>query len=99
VSGIPKHGRRDNNDGELAGTARQLGWYLYQTQEPGDYLGCLRARIDRGWFVIEAKAAKGKLTERQILFRADCKTWGMPYLVWRCAEDVVLQTNALRLGR
>jgi hypothetical protein len=97
MSGIPKYAaRRDGNEEPIITTAKQLGWYLVQTKEPGDWLGILKSRVDRGWQVIEIKTPKGKFKRSQLLFQDACKVWGLPYLVWRTAEDVVLQTNALR---
>ena len=88
--------RRDSNDGELQRVAEQMGWYLYRTKEPGDYLGFLKARPDLGFSVIEIKHEDGSLTDNQSLFRKDCLVWNMPYLIWRNVADVVEQTNTLR---
>src|ERR1700677_299708 len=88
--------RRDENDPVIADAARQMGWYLYKTSEPADYLGCLKSRSH--WYPIEIKAEKGKFTDGQKLFRSDCLVWKMPYLVWHSVEEMVQQTNALRAG-
>ena len=89
--------RRDANDAPIAEAARQMGWYLYKTSEPADYLGCLKCKLL--WFPIEIKAENGTFTAGQKLFRQDCLVWSMPYLVWHSVSEMIEQTNQLRQGK
>jgi hypothetical protein len=89
--------RRDANDGEIYEQALKLGWYLYRIKDPADYLGCLKCQMR--WYPIEIKSEHGRFTDAQKLFRSDCRLWRMPYLVWHSVDEMIEQTNRLRVAQ
>lgn len=87
---------RDANDGTLRRVAEQLGWYMQPLDTPCDYLACLKTTAH--WYPVEIKTEEGRFTPKQKRFKEHCTAWSMPYLVWRTRNDVIEQTNALRLA-
>jgi hypothetical protein len=81
--------RRDANEPELVGVARQLGAQLEQVGPLDWWLGW-----KGNWKPVEIKTDKGKYTEEQILFMARCKEHGNPHLTWRTVDDVLASLNA-----
>lgn len=82
--------RRDANDGDLCAFAERLGWYMYRTKLPDDYLAGFRGR----WYVVGIKTAKGTPTAAQIKFQREASERALPVLIWRTQDDVLKASGA-----
>lgn len=91
--------RRDRNEQDLLPVARKLGWWLVPLDYPCDHIGWLAGQ----WHLVEVKDPKmeGKAREytpAQKEFRAKAQAIGARLITWRTAEDVIRDSQALRLG-
>lgn len=95
MRGMPKHGRRDNNDHDLVTFARQFGWRCWKLDQPCDYLA-LRRGV---WYALEIKNPEceghaEEYTYDQRKFLAEVAAVGGRVLVWRTRGDVMQASNA-----
>ncbi len=91
--------RRDNNEPELVKFAARLGWRLWKTHEPADWIGLREGR----WYLIEIKnpdceGHADEYTPAQVIFHGDVKNCGGRILVWRTIDDVIRDSQA-KAGR
>lgn len=84
--------RRDANEHPLVELARQLGAYMYRTDDPGDWLLGWRG----AWVVVEIKSDAGEPTPAQIRFSREARERRLPYWTWRTQEDVLSLLGARR---
>jgi hypothetical protein len=84
--------RRDANEPALVQVARACGAYLYQTDDPGDWLCGYRGR----WVVVEIKTENGSPTPNQIRFSREARERRLPYWTWRTEDDVLHDLGAAR---
>ncbi len=87
--------RRDSNEAAIEDAAEKLGWWLIQTDQPGDFIGWFRGH----WEIIEVKDPKveghaDEFTPAQQKFHEQAKCRGAKVLVWREVQDVINATRA-----
>lgn len=96
---LPRYAkRRDNNESPIEEAAEKLGWWLIQTDQPGDFIGWFRGR----WEIIEVKDPNvqghaKEFTPSQQKFHEHAKQRGAKVLVWREVQDVINSTRARTL--
>ncbi len=86
--------RRDSNEAAIEDAAEKLGWWLIETDQPGDFIGWFRGQ----WEIIEVKDPKvqghaNEFTPSQQKFHENAKHRGAKVLVWRDVQDVVNATR------
>lgn len=90
AKGLPPHGRRDSNEGEIVRHLRAVGVQIVKFNIPGfvDYL----ANYGGKSYFIEDKTRKGKLTRKQTeVFEA----WqGQPIYIIRSVEEALALIGA-----
>jgi hypothetical protein len=89
--------RRDSNESELIELARDLHWFLWELDEPCDWLGLYRGRF----YAIEIKnpdceGHADEFTAEQLIFHRNVKNAGGEVLVWRREDDVFKASGARR---
>jgi hypothetical protein len=89
---VRRAARRDANEPQLVVLARQLGAYLYCTDDPGDWLCGFRG----AWIVVEIKSEDGEPTPAQIRFSREARERRLPYWTWRTEDDVLRDLGARR---
>lgn len=82
--------RRDANEPELVELARACGAFMYQTDDPGDWLCGYRGQ----WVVVEIKTEDGSPTPAQIEFSREARQRRLPYWTWVTREDVCRDLGA-----
>lgn len=92
---MPKHGQRDNNEPEVIGFARKIGWRFWKLDQPCDWLA-LRRGV---WYALEIKnpdcqGHADEYTMDQRKFMAEVAACGGRVLVWRTKDDVLAASNA-----
>ena len=75
--------KRDSNESELLEVVRAFG-AAWVTAPPLDGWVCWRER----WIPVEIKSEKGKYTESQVKFLAQCRERNAPVWTWREPRDV-----------
>jgi hypothetical protein len=87
--------RRDANEPELVGFARDLGWRLWKLDKPADWIALRRGR----WEVVEIKnpdceGHADEFTYDERKFIAEVAAVGGRILLWRTKDDVIRDSNA-----
>jgi len=85
--------RRDSNDLILAHTAMKLGARMVFAG-PLDWWCGYRGK----WYPVEMKSARGKYTDFQTKFLAQCEADDLPVWTWRSVDDVLKSLGAYREG-
>lgn len=73
-----------------------LGWKMWNTRQPVDWLGALFTKEDTVFRPIEIKTQSGRLTPRQRKFIAEVASVAGEVLIWRDEEDIRRDTLAIR---
>lgn len=88
--------RTDANQAPIVKALRQLGAYVVDLSRVGGGVPDLLIGWRGAWLLAEVKTEKGKLRKAQEDFRAVCAERGLPCLVMRSVEDVLLFTGGTK---